>query len=84
MTIKNPKMIKPDKFKTALETKRDIQRDEALSYINEHADKLMTIEGWLKALSSLCEKFELLMLGSPICDGIVYPRCFSIFGHDIK
>ncbi len=50
-TVKKPELIQPEKFKSALETRRDIQRDEALSYINEHSDKLMTIEGWLWALS---------------------------------
>ena len=53
-------------------------------YINEHSDKLMTIEGWLQALSQLCEKFEMIMLGLPLCDAIVYPRCFSVFGTSIK
>jgi transcriptional regulator NrdR family protein len=35
--IKRPELIQPEKFKTALETRRDIQRDEILSYINEHS-----------------------------------------------
>jgi hypothetical protein len=74
--MKRPELILPEKFKTALETRRDIQRDEILSYINECLDKLMTIEGWLQALSQLCDKFELMMLGLPLCDAIVYPRCF--------
>ncbi len=25
-----------------------------------------------------------MMLGLPLCDAIVYPRCFPIFGNDIK
>ena len=24
------------------------------------------------------------MLGSPLCDAILYPRCFSLFGTNIK
>ena len=36
--MKRPELIQPEKFKSALETKRDIQRDEILSYVNEHTD----------------------------------------------
>ena len=82
--MKKPELIKPEKFKTALETKRDTQREEIMSYVNKNADKLMKLEGWLQALSQLCEKIELMMLGLPLCDAIVYPRCFLIFGNDIK
>ena len=44
----------------------------------------MTIEGWLQVLSQLSDKFELIMLGLAICDAIIYPRCFQLFGTNIK
>ena len=30
LTMKNPELIKPEKFKSALETRRDIQREKSL------------------------------------------------------
>jgi len=35
-TIFNPKLIKPEKFKSALETRRDIQRENSLVFISDN------------------------------------------------
>jgi hypothetical protein len=43
----------------------------------------MSVEGWFAVLSQQCERSELKALGVPICDAIVYPRCFPIFGDGI-
>ena len=32
-TMENPGLIKPEKFKSMLETKRDIQREDSLAFI---------------------------------------------------
>lgn len=33
-TMVNPKLIKPEKFKSALETRRDIQREKSLAFVS--------------------------------------------------
>lgn len=82
--MEKSELIMPEKFKSALETKRDIQREDSISFINQTKAQLMTIEGWLATLAKRCESNKLEALGVPICDAIVYPRCPSIFGDDIN
>jgi len=33
-TIANPELMKPEKFKSALETRRDIQREKSLAFVS--------------------------------------------------
>jgi len=33
-TIENPHLIKPEKFKSALETRRDLQREKSLAFVS--------------------------------------------------
>jgi len=35
-TMENPGLIKPEKFKSMLETKRDIQREDSLAFISSN------------------------------------------------
>ena len=51
-----PELIKPDKFKSALETRWDIQREDSLQYAYEHKNDLANVEGWLTSLSAEAEK----------------------------
>jgi hypothetical protein len=37
-TMEKPELIKPEKFKSALETRRDFQREEGLQFINAKTD----------------------------------------------
>ena len=50
-TMTNPKLIKAEKFKTRLETKRDIQRDESTTFVSTNKNKTATVENWLTTLS---------------------------------
>ena len=83
-TMENPGVIKPEKFKSMLETKRDIQREDSLAFISANKLQLGKVERWLQILAKECPKIELKALGGPICDGIIYPRCPLIFGENIK
>ena len=38
----------------------------------------------MQILAKECSKSELKVLGGPICDGIIYPRCSLLFGENIK
>jgi hypothetical protein len=82
-TMKNPEIIKPEKRKPLLETKRDVQRQESLKFIKANKDKLASVEKWLAGLTQGNARQELKQLGDPICDAIVYPRCPKLFGEDI-
>ena len=83
-TMENPDLIKPEKFRSALETRRNIQKEASIEFINHNKGQLATVEGWLTTLSEQCERRELEALGVPICDAVVYPRCPLIFGDDIN
>ena len=37
-TMEKPELIETEKFKSALETKRDIQRDDSMTFVNENKD----------------------------------------------
>jgi len=53
-TMENPKLIKPENFKSALETRRDIQREESLAFVGANKSQLGTVEGWLQKLAEKC------------------------------
>jgi hypothetical protein len=36
--MKKPELIEPEKFKSALETKRDVQREESILFANENKE----------------------------------------------
>ena len=82
--MEKPQLIKHEKFKSALETRRDVQREESLSFVISRKNQLAKIEGWLEKLSEECSKSELEPLDKPICDAIVFPRCPLIFGDEIN
>jgi hypothetical protein len=49
--MKRPDMIQPEKFKSALDARRDIQKEDSLIFVDEKKEQLMTLESWYLTLS---------------------------------
>ena len=57
-TMKKPELIEPEKFKSELETSRDIQQQENIEVVKKYKDHLATVEKWHETLAE-CEKSTL-------------------------
>jgi hypothetical protein len=46
-TMLTPDIIKPEKFKSTLETRRDVQREDSMEFVTVSKGQLATVESWL-------------------------------------